>query len=318
MQNRTYPLMHQDLLEIKENILATLAYFDMFSYPLTGAEIYSFLKKSPDYDLFDDALTCLLNNGAVYCFDKFYTLKNDRYLIIRRIEGNKKAEKLMKIAWKVGDLLIRFPFVRGIAISGSLSKNYADDYSDVDLFIVTEKNRLWIARTLMHCFKKLTFLFSKEHFFCMNYYIDEEQLEISEKNIYTAIEICTLIPLQGDVVFENFFAANMWTRQFLPNKNMRISSAKPGKASVFKQIFERMINIIAGNAIDDLLMKITTKRWAKKTILKKLNNHGTILGLLTDKHYAKPDPKNFQGSLLKKYGYKVSRLLREYSNERIS
>jgi len=312
MQNRLHPLINQDLTEIKENILTTLAYFDMFTYPLTRAEIYLFLGKSHHYELFDDALICLVNSGSVFWFDKFYSLKNDHYLIVRRNEGNKRAEELIKIAGKVGELLIRFPFVRGIAISGSLSKNFADDTSDVDLFIITERNRLWIARTLMHCVKKLSFLVNKEHLFCMNYYIDKEQLEIVEKNIYTATEVGTLIPLQGDVVFEDFYAANTWTRAFLPNKNMRIASAAPGKSSLFKWIFEGLLNLVGANTIDTLLMKLTAKRWSKKTVLKKLNNHGTILGLLTDKHYAKPDPKNFQSSLLKKYEHKVARLLNDF------
>lgn len=312
MQNKLYPLINTNLSEIKENILTTLAYFDMFNYPLTRAEVYLFLSNKHPYELFDDALRCLVECSALHQFDKFYTLKNDQYLVARRIEGNKKAAELIKIAGKVGSLLIRFPYVRGIAISGSLSKNFADDDSDVDLFIITEKNRLWIARTIMHCFKKLTFLVNKEHLFCMNYYIDMQELEIPEKNIYTAIEIGTLIPLQGDVVFEKFYAANAWTRQFLPNKNMRVASAKPVKKIFFKTLFERIFNIPPVNAIDNMLMKITASRWLKKTLLNRLNSHGTVLGLLTDRHFAKPDPKNFQGSLLAKYEHKVAHVLSEY------
>jgi hypothetical protein len=314
MQNKSYPLINKNLSEIKENILATLAYFDMFNYPLTRAEVYLFLKGKQDYELFDIALQNLHDEGIIYQFDKFYTLKNDQYLIVRRNEGNKKAAELIKIAEKVGNLLIRFPYVRGIAISGSLSKNFADENSDVDLFIITEKNRLWIARTIMHFFKKLTFLVNKEHLFCMNYYIDMQQLEIPEQNIYTAIEVGTLIPLQGDVVFDKFYAANTWTRQFLPNKNMRISSAKPVKNSAFKVLFERLLNFPFGNTIDNMLMKVTANRWSRKTLLKKLNSHGVLLGLLTDKHFAKPDPTNFQVKLLTKYELKVSRILSEYEN----
>jgi len=302
------------LSEIKENILATLAYFDMFSYPLTRAEVYLFLQSKHSYELFDDALKNLVKGGTVHQFDKFYTLNSDHYIAVRRLEGNQKAAALIKIAEKVGTLLIRFPYVRGIAISGSLSKNFADADSDVDLFIITEKNRLWIARTIMHCFKKLTFLVNKEHLFCMNYYIDMQQLEIAEQNIYTAIEVGTLIPLQGDITFEKFYAANTWTREFLPNKNMRIASAKPVKTEFFKQLFEGILNILPSNIIDNLLMKITTNRWMKKTLSYRLNSHGGILGLLTDKHYAKPDPINFQRNLLSKYENKVSQLLSEYEN----
>jgi hypothetical protein len=289
-----------------------LAYFDMFNYPLISAEIYLFLKNKYRYEVFNDAIKCLLENGIIYQFDRFFTLKNDHHIVVRRNDGNKKAAELIKIAGRVGNILIRFPFVRGIAISGSLSKNFADQYSDIDLFIITAKNRLWIARSIMHCFKKLTFLVNKEHYFCMNYYIDEQQLEIAEKNIYTAIEIGTLIPLEGDAVFEKFYKVNTWTSFFLPNKNMRVSSAKPSKKSWFKIAFEYLLNNTAGNTIDSMLMRITAGRWSKKTLLKKLNSHGAVMSMKTDKHFSKPDPENFQSKLLLRYEVKVSQLLKDY------
>src|ERR1700748_2295478 len=102
MQYNTYPLISKSLSPIKENILETLAYFDLFDYPLSRAEIYLFLKTKYHYEAFDDALQCLLNSGFIYQFDKFYTLRDDHYLVVRRSEGNKKAAGMIKIAEKVG------------------------------------------------------------------------------------------------------------------------------------------------------------------------------------------------------------------------
>jgi hypothetical protein len=148
----------------------------------------------------------------------------------------------------------------------------------------------------------------------MNYYVDEQQMEIAEKNIYTAIEIGTLMPLEGDIVFEKFYKANAWTSGFLPNKNMRVASAKPVKNSIFKSIFEALLNNAVGNALDTLLMRITAARWQQKTIRHKLNSHGVVLAMATGKHCAKPDPKNFQANLLLRYEHKLSRLLKEYES----
>jgi predicted nucleotidyltransferase len=298
----------------KENILATLAYFDMFNYPLTGGEIYLFLKHRQDQADFDLGLKYLVANQSVYQFGNFYTLKNEPVLIVRRYNGNKKAAEMIKVAAKVGDMLIRFPYVRGIAISGSLSKNFADENSDIDLFIITAKNRLWIARTLMHVFKKLTFLVNKQDCFCMNYYIDEEQLEIKEKTIYTAIEVVTLIPLQGDTVIEQFYANNSWTRGFLPNKIMRLSSAKSLKSSFFKIAFEKLFDNSFGNAIDTMLMKLTAARWHKKTEQKRVDSKGSVMAMDVNKHYAKPDPRNFQAHLLAKYESKISQIIAQPQN----
>ena len=295
--------------EIKRNILTTLAYFDLFNYPLTMDEVYMFLPVKYDYGEFGYALRSLVIDRLLYKFEKYYTLKNEPFLIERREKGNAKAAEMIAIAGKVGDLLIRFPYVRGIAISGSLSKNFADDDSDIDLFIITAKNRLWIARTIMHCFKKLTFLFKKEHYFCMNYYIDEQDLLIHEKNIYTATEVATLMPLHGETVFEQFYITNGWTREYLPNKCLRLATAKPVRNSLFKRFAESLFNNPVGNFIDSMLMKVTAKRWLKKMQQKKRNNHGIIMAMDTGKHYSKPDPVNFQAKLIARYQNKVSQVL---------
>jgi predicted nucleotidyltransferase len=297
------------LSDLKRNILATLAYFDLFSYPLTLDEVYLFLPGKYSQEDFGYVLRSLVIDRRIYNFDKYYTLRNDPFLAERREKGNAKAKDMMVTAKKVCDLMIRFPYVRGIAISGSLSKNFADEDSDIDLFIITQKNRLWVARSIMHLFKKLTFLVKKEHYFCMNYYIDEQDLEIHEKNVYTATEVATLIPLNGDTIFEQFFAANGWTREYLPNKYMRISTAKPLKMSRLKRFTEYLFNSRLGNVLDNLLMRVTVSRWNKKMLAQKRNNHGFIMGMDAGKHYTKPDPVNFQNKLMARYRDRVAQVV---------
>lgn len=299
------------MLKIKRNILASLAYFDMFDYPLTYSEIFLFLGDKYPQSEFCDAVQSLVYHKMIYQFDRYYSIKNNFELVARRNNGNAKAAELIKKAKEVASLLIKFPYVRGVGISGSLSKNFADDKSDIDLFIITEKNRLWVARSLMHCFKKFTFLVNKQHHYCMNYYIDEEQLQIVEKNIYTAIEVDTLIPLEGDNAFERFYAANSWTRGLLPNKTLRLANTKPLKKHLFKSLIETLLNNRAGNWIDNLLMRITAGRWDKKTKMKKVNMRGTVMGMAASKHCAKPDPVNFQTRLINRYQDKLNFILQE-------
>lgn len=302
---------------VQKNILATLAYFDMFDYPLTYGEIFLFLGERHCRHEFNDALNCLVAGKMVYHLDKYYALKNDYLVILRRNKGNKKAAELIAKAREVGSFLIRFPYVRGIGISGSLSKNFADEKSDIDLFIITAKNRLWVARTLMHCFKKLTFLVNRQHHYCMNYYIDEQQLQIAEQNIYTAIETDTLIPLEGDVTFEKFYAANAWTRALLPNKTLRLASAKPLRNYGLKALAEWLLDNRFGNMLDDVLMRITASRWDKKTSRKKLNMRGLVMSMATGKHFAKPDPLNFQKRLMERYKQKLTYVLQQ-TEERVA
>jgi len=148
----------------------------------------------------------------------------------------------------------------------------------------------------------------------MNYYIDEQELQIREKNIYTAIEIATLMPLHGDTTFEQFYNANAWTRDYLPNKCMRLSTAKTLKKSFLKSFTELLFNNKLGNMLDNMLLNITAKRWLKKLQMKKLNSHGIVMCLDTGKHYAKPDPRNFQEKLMLKYQKRVSQLMEHWES----
>ena len=289
----------------QQTILKTLAYFNIFRYPLTKEEIHEFHAQPVDVNDIEDALAVLTSNQSIFKLDNFYSLQNETALAERRRLGNTRAAAQMNKADRAAKILSHFPFVKGLAISGSLSKNYADEKTDIDFFIITTANRLWIARTFMHLYKKLTFLTGKQHWFCMNYYVDEANLEIKEKNIFTAMEIVTLIPMYGETVLAEFAATNSWTKDFFPlfkGKEKDIIKKK----FFLKHWIEKIFSGNFGNGIDDRLMKITDQRWKKKTQMQKRTDKGAIVSMAVDKHYSKPNPKNFQEKVIEKYHNKVS------------
>jgi predicted nucleotidyltransferase len=300
---------------VKKEILATLSYFDLFSYPLTSIEIVKFLGIGCSVQEISLPLLQLEQEESIYKLEEFYALHNNNALVTRRREGNLKARQQLVTADKIASFLAGFPFVTGVAVSGSLSKNFADENSDIDFFIITKSNRLWLARTFMHIFKKLTFLVGKQDYFCMNYYIDHDMLRIKEQNIYTAIEVATLMPLRGIETFGRFFQENKWVSELLPNHNMHITYVKANRDSFIKKITEFFFNNPAGNYLDSLLMKITSKKWAEKTRRKKLNKNGNIMGMDAYKHYAKPLPANFQFKLLQRYEMKLYALYRQFEEK---
>ncbi|MEO6668582.1 MAG: hypothetical protein ABIN36_03830 [Ferruginibacter sp.] len=299
---------------IKKDILATLAYFDMFDYPLKKRELFIFLQQPAENRDFETAIDFLLNESIIFKLNEFYSITNNFLLVERRFKGNARAEALLKKANAGAKLLSKFPYVRGVAISGSLSKNFADETADVDFFIIAAENRLWIARSFLHIFKKCTFLFNKQHMYCMNYFIDELEPEIVEKNIYTATEIATLLPLYGSEPFEKFYNANDWTKQLLPNHFMRVSSAKEIKTHWLKWVIEKIFNNAVGNLLDNFLMKLTAKSWAEKARRRKKNSRGIIMALDTSKHFAKPSAVNFQQKLIKRYENKLAEIFDSYEN----
>src|SRR5690242_15939030 len=204
------------MLGLSARIIEVLVYFDLFSYPLTEQEINGFLPAVFSKEQTAEAIRVLIAEEMIFKIGVFYALRNDFTLAARRIEANSHARHALKVAFRTSRLLFHFPFVRAVCISGSLSKNCSGEKSDIDYFIITRAERLWIARTFMHLFKKITFLTGKQHWYCMNYYVDELALQIREKNVYTAMEIITLLPMQGADVVENFLAANQWTKSYFP------------------------------------------------------------------------------------------------------
>ncbi len=289
-------------MDLRTSILKTITYFDCFNYPLSLEDIRRFLDIEAEKAGIIMATAQLVREGRLYRLGAYYSLQDDASLALRRFRGEAHATDLLRIAARGATLLYQFPFVRGVCISGSLSKRCADEKADIDYFIITVANRVWIARTLMHLFKKLTFLLGHQHRYCMNYYVDEDALEIREKNIFTAIELFTLLPMSGDEGLQNFFRANDWVSSYFPGYRYRSREAEATRPDFFiKRVLEYMLGNHLGNKLENKLRRITDHRWSKKTRQKKRNMKGDVLTLQCGKHYSRPNPEIFQQKVLTKY-----------------
>lgn len=289
-------------------ILKVLAYFSIFDYPLKADEIKRFLDPYCSIESFEVSLDRLVAEQSVFQIDDFYLLCNDLRLVMRRKEGNLRAAELLPKAMKIGKFLSRFPYVRGIGISGGLSKMYAHENADFDFFIITKADRLWIARTFMHLFKKLTFLTGKEHFYCMNYYLDEKSLALQDRNMYTAIETITLLPVSGNGI-KDFFNANQWVGEWFGDYSAITNAYTPeDRKPLFKRLIEWLLNNRMGNWLDSYLLKLTTRRWKKKEEHGELNYEGKEMALVTGKHFAWSNPDSFQERIISLYNKKIAEL----------
>jgi len=294
-------------LKLEESILKVLVYFDLFNYPLTPNEILVFIEQSLSPDELNNALSKLRTEGHVYALDEFISLQNNYALVERRRTGNQRATLLLNKAREISKLLYGFPYVRAIGVSGSVSKNFADEDADIDYFVITKANRLWVARTLMHLYKKILFLKKRKQWYCMNYYVDEAVLEIEEKNIYTATDLITLMPMYGDISMNSFFTANEWAFSFFPNFYLKKTAREGDLSSAWiKKFFELLFNNKIGNWLDDYFFRLTTKRWQLKEKQGRLNTKGESMGLKTSKHCSKPNPLFFHDQFLKKFERKLS------------
>ncbi|MFC2094732.1 nucleotidyltransferase domain-containing protein [Bacteroidota bacterium] len=292
---------------LARSIIKTLAYYDIFNYPLTKEEIYSCSITNGDTkaSVFDK-LELLVASGIIYNNDKFYSINHNSQLIPKRIEGNKRAINKMKTAKLFSKFISHFPFVRCVLLSGSISKGYMDEKADIDYFIITGPDRLWIARIMLVFFKKL-FLLNSYKFFCINYFISTSELKIEEKNIYTAIELATLIPMYGADVYNKFYAANQWIKTYVPNYPKRdVANLPPFKKKVIQTVIESLLNRRFGDYIDDKVMKLFVRFDEKR--YGKLDEGTFRLAFKTRKNISKHHPNFFQKRVLESLRLKLEQL----------
>lgn len=252
---------------IEKEIIKILLYFDIFNFPLLQDEIQSFCMLQTDEQTILTALDSMIEKGLIYKKNKYYQISQAHHLVDLRENNHKISLQKMKTARAHARIIFRFPFVRGVAISGSLSKYFSDEYSDIDFFIITHSNRLWISRTLLHVFKKITFLVGKQHDFCMNHFLDENELELKDKNLYTAVESTTILPVFGAEYFDQFLQKNNWINQWFPNKNGVFYKEHPisnDEKLILKKILETLFDGRIGNSLNPILMRLSFNWWKIK------------------------------------------------------
>ncbi|WP_299438739.1 nucleotidyltransferase domain-containing protein [uncultured Aquimarina sp.] len=292
------------------NSLKPLLYFSIFKYPLSAEEIYMFSPAANKSEI-NDELEYLKKKGVVSIDNSYYFLDGDIQSVTRRIEGNKMAKAVMDKAIKKGVFISKFPYIKGVGISGALSKNYHDKDGDVDFFVITKPGRLWIARTLLMLYKKI-FLFNSRKFFCINYFISESSLEISEKNIFTATELLTLIPVSGN--FAEFYNKNQWVSEFLPNLEIgKPSIISKNKKSFLSRFIEFILNSKIGNLLELLFLRLTVKKWTTK--FNTLSKEDFKIAMKSTNGVSKHHPQNFQKKVIAKLNKKYNEFQSKYNIE---
>lgn len=290
---------------LEGSVLRTLLYADLFRYPLKPEEISKRCDQS-DSDL-DSVILCLSGlkeRGLVGELEGYYFLGEESGKVGRRKKGNLLAEKRLRRARKVSRFIAKFPFVRAVMLSGSLSKDYMEDDSDIDYFIVTEPERLWIARTFLILYKKL-FLLNSHRDFCVNYFIDTSHLEIEDKNLFTATEVVTLIPTCNASIYEAFRAENQWADEAYPNIGLRdVEPCSALPSSWWGRSAEWMLKGRFGERLDNWCLRQTLGRWRSK--FPEFTEERFEVALRSKKYVSKHHPSHFQDKVIKGFQSRIA------------
>ncbi len=234
--------------EIRQSILKTVLYSDIFDYPLTSAQIWRYLIASGKIDRkdFDKVLKNI--KGPIKEQEGWYFLSGKENLIKKRLRRRKESQRKLAQAYKTASILSIIPTVLLIGVSGGVSMHNANKNDDIDIFIIARKNTIWQARffsvlalTLLGRYRKRDIRKVKDKI-CLNMLVDESGLTFPEsrQNLYTAHEIVQMKPIfNKHKTYEKFILENSWVENFMPNsimindKGLRMKNKKQQFATAY-------------------------------------------------------------------------------------
>ncbi|MBI4408005.1 MAG: hypothetical protein HY565_05920 [Candidatus Kerfeldbacteria bacterium] len=131
--------------DLVHSIISTVAYFDLFDYPLTYPELYRYLWRSPKTTLAEVIQTAKQLDQLVE-LDGFVMFKNRSTLATIRKQRYIESElKFNKRRWYIW-LLTLLPGVEAILLVNTFSYHNVRTESDIDLLIVSRPHTIWATR----------------------------------------------------------------------------------------------------------------------------------------------------------------------------
>ncbi len=198
---------------LEHAILETLAYSDLFDYPLRLEELHRYLTYPAQLTNLPPALERL--RGRVEELDGYYFLKQRSHVVSLRKEREARSRPIFARALQYGRIISAIPFVHMVGLTGSLAVRNCDKSADVDYMLIASRGRVWTVRALVLALGRLTHLMGDT--ICPNIIISDTALEWPWHDLHSARELCQMLPLAGFDMYRRLRAANRWTEYFLPN-----------------------------------------------------------------------------------------------------
>lgn len=241
--------------DLEKAIIRVIAFFDMFDYPVTPLEIWKYLGVEFELGEVISFLDQLHPNpllpkerGRFDSKNGFYFLKGREEIIETRLRRYNYTDEKFKRALWVSRIFKFIPWVKGIAIGNIIGAHNLKQDGDIDFFIITQKNRIWITRFYCILITKILGLRPKpgkmKDTICLSFFVSEDRLNLKglmlsschserseesrdpsarpkddkEKDIYFIHWLAGLVPIYDSKnIFSKFFKENDWLKKYLPN-----------------------------------------------------------------------------------------------------
>ena len=189
---------------------------------------------------------------------------------------DKIEEKLWKRVRVCGWLFRLVPFLRFAAVCNNLAFGVVTEKSDIDIFIVAKRKRVYTAwafvNFLMRLFRVRTYGDSVAGRFCLSFMVDEGAIgftRIAVKNdIYLANWIYYLSPVIDRNLGFKIEAKNKWILPIVKKESFALDRSRV-KSDFFllylvRKFFEVLMFGPVGNVVEKLFRKLALRRLGKR------------------------------------------------------
>ena len=256
----------------KEAVLTTLAYFDLFQYPLTLKEVtrhlYNLEAETHHVEMALNESRAIINRGSYYQLEgnkDHIAVRHDRELIAKQL-----WKRVNRFRW----IFSLTPYTRLVTICNNLSLDNTSNTSDIDLLVITKPGRLFTSRLFLTMWLQICGVRRYGNKvagrFCLSFFATEgnlncEKIEKKPYDIYLAYWLQTLEPISGSKeIYENILRDNAtWLKKFFtgqPHYNMRHFRDTPGWIRTLQQWQEKILNSKWGQKLEDKLTDWQLKR----------------------------------------------------------
>jgi hypothetical protein len=281
-------------------ILKTILYSDIFNSPILESELWRFLisNRKITKEVFEKSSISL--SSKIIHKDGMYCLAGKEESIARRKQNVSEVAKKLRLAKHAAYVLSHIPTVLFIGLSGGAAVGNVQEDDDVDFFIITKRNTLFITRFFILVLLEALGLRRKRNDpnpankICANFLIDETALvwPTKSRDIYTAREIIQVKPLfERNGLYRKFLVSNGWVKEFFPNAvPYRVAFTEPTNYFTIT-VFSRIMTLLP----IELVMKVFQKSLIRRSRTREfVSNH--VLAF---------HPHDYRRQTLKEFGKKL-------------
>lgn len=270
---------------IKYAILETLAFFDLFDRPLSITELHTLLCKK--MCTLDEVKSEVEKMTEVVRTKNYYTLYDTARIVELLRARNHHEDHQWNLVSRYIPRLRHVPFIRMVAVCNSLALKTTDDHSDIDLFIIVKKNRIWLTRLLItmviHISGMRRYNNKIQDRFCLSFFITEESMDLGaiplhKDDIYFWYWMATIVPIMdiGDT-YKLFWDANIQTLRTVLPQSKKAEMAGIQTASFVAQWSEWLFGSFIGDRIERYISFFLKRRALKKKKLLQSSDSGIII-----------------------------------------